>query len=57
MVDIKAVEPVATPVTLADIKANPKLADMVLVNNSRLSVQPVAAAEWKEVCRMAGVEA
>ena len=57
MVDLRAVKPVATPVTLAEIKTNPKLADMVLVNNSRLSVQPVKAAEWKEVCRMAGVKA
>ena len=57
MVDLKAVKPVATPVTLGDIKTNPKLADMVLVNNSRLSVQPVTAAEWSEVCRMAGVDA
>ena len=57
MVDLKAVKPVTTPVTLVDIKANPKLADMVLVNNSRLSVQPVTPAEWQEVCRMAGVEA
>lgn len=56
MVDLKAVKPVTTPVTLVDIKADPKLADMVLVNNSRLSVQPVTPAEWKEVCRMAGVE-
>lgn len=57
MVDVKAVKPVETPVTLAEIKANAKLADMVLVNNSRLSVQPVTAAEWKEVCRMAGTKA
>ena len=57
MVDLKAVQPVATPVTLGDVKANPNLADMVLVNNSRLSVQPVTAAEWTEVCRMAGVDA
>lgn len=56
MVDLKVVKPVPTPVTLADVKANPKLADMVLANNSRLSVQPVSAAEWKEVCRMAGVK-
>lgn len=56
MVDVKPVRPVETPVTLADIKANPKLEDMVLVNNSRLSVQPVTAAEWREVCRMAGVK-
>ena len=55
-VDIRAVKDVPKPVTLNDIKANPKLADMVLVNNSRLSVQPVSAAEWKEVCRMAGLD-
>ena len=55
MVDLKTVAPVGTPVSLADIKANPKLGNMVLVKNSRLSVQPVTAAEWREVCRMAGV--
>ena len=54
-VDVAAVTPVPKPVGLDVIKANPKLADMVLVNNSRLSVQPVTAAEWKEVCRMGGV--
>jgi predicted RNA-binding protein with PUA-like domain len=54
-VDVAAVAPVPKPVTLDAIKANPKLADMVLVNNSRLSVQPVTAAEWKEVCHMGGV--
>ncbi|MGB0571242.1 MAG: EVE domain-containing protein [Alphaproteobacteria bacterium] len=56
MVDVKTVKPVETPVTLTDVKSNPKLADMVLVNNSRLSVQPVKATEWREVCRMAGVK-
>jgi predicted RNA-binding protein with PUA-like domain len=55
-VDIRAVRDVPKPVTLNDIKANPKLADMVLVNNSRLSVQPVSAAEWKEVCSMGGID-
>ena len=55
MVDIKTVKPVETPVSLADCKSNPKLEKMILVNNSRLSVQPVTTAEWKEVCRMAGV--
>jgi len=55
-VDIAAVEPVPNPVTLDDIKAEPKLADMVLVNNSRLSVQPVTAAEWKTVRKMAGLK-
>ncbi|WP_428390087.1 EVE domain-containing protein [Mucisphaera sp.] len=54
MVDVKAIAPLPTPVTLADIKAEPKLKDMVLVNNSRLSVQPVTAAEWKHICKMAG---
>ena len=56
MVDIKTLKPVETPVTLAEIKANPKLEKMVLVNNSRLSVQPVTAAEWREVCRMTGTK-
>jgi predicted RNA-binding protein with PUA-like domain len=55
-VDIRAVRDVPKPVTLIAIKANPKLAGMVLVNNSRLSVQPVSAAEWEEVCRMGGVD-
>ncbi|MEL7255828.1 MAG: EVE domain-containing protein [Pseudomonadota bacterium] len=54
-VDIKAVGPVAQPVTLEQIKADPRLEKMVLVNNSRLSVQPVTAEEWKIVCEMAGV--
>ncbi|MBA2126343.1 EVE domain-containing protein [Hyphomicrobium methylovorum] len=55
-VDVQAVTPVPEPVSLDDIKGNAKLADMVLVNNSRLSVQPVTAAEWKEVCRMGGLD-
>jgi predicted RNA-binding protein with PUA-like domain len=41
-----------SPVTLADAKANPKLANMALVKTARLSVQPVTPEEWKEVCRM-----
>ncbi len=44
------------PVSLDDAKANPELSDMVLVNNSRLSVQPVGADEWKVVCKMGGVD-
>lgn len=55
-VDIKAVKPVATPVTLADCKADPRLENMVLVNNTRLSVQPVTEDEWKVVCELAGVD-
>ena len=44
-------------VTLADAKAEPRLKAMVLVNNTRLSVQPVTADEWKIVCKMGGVKA
>ena len=50
LVDVKAVKDFPKPVTLADCKANPKLAEMSLVNSFRLSVQPVMAAEWKESC-------
>ena len=56
VVDVIAVEPLENPVTLADIKAEPKLSDMVLVKNSRLSVQPVTAAQWKQVAKMGGVK-
>ncbi|MBI2714196.1 MAG: EVE domain-containing protein [Rhizobiales bacterium] len=55
VVDVKAVTPAASPVTLQAIKAEPKLKDMVLVRNSRLSVQPVTDAEWKIVCKMGGL--
>ena len=54
-VDIKAVTAVPNPVTLEQIKADPRLADMVLVKNSRLSVQPVSADEWATICEMGGV--
>jgi predicted RNA-binding protein with PUA-like domain len=57
VVDVKAVEPVPKPVTLAAIKAEPKLKHMALVKYSRLSVQPVTAEEWKHVCKMGGVKA
>lgn len=54
-VDIKAVRPVETPVTLEMCKSEPRLSDMVLVNNTRLSVQPVLENEWAVVCEMAGI--
>ena len=57
MVDVKPVVPVARPVTLAEIKAEPALADLALVRQSRLSVVPVAAAEWRLLCKMAGIAA
>jgi predicted RNA-binding protein with PUA-like domain len=53
MVDVKVVRPLARPVTLDEIKREPALADMVLVKNSRLSVQPVTEDEWAAVLRMA----
>ena len=56
-VDIKAVESVKTPVTLEMIKQDARLANMVLVKNSRLSVQPVTEQEWQIVCEMAGLSA
>ncbi len=55
-VDLKAVEPLKTPVTLAAIKADKRFADMVLVNNSRLSVQPVTAAEWTAIRKLGGLK-
>jgi predicted RNA-binding protein with PUA-like domain len=55
MVDIKAVKALPKPVTLEQIKAEPKLKDMILVNNSRLSVQPVTDDEWATICRMGGL--
>lgn len=56
MVDVKAVKPMLKPVTLADVKAEPKLAKMSLVTSMRLSVQPVTDAEWKMVCKMGGLK-
>jgi predicted RNA-binding protein with PUA-like domain len=55
-VDVKAVAPLQQPVTLAQIKAEPKLKDMVLVRQARLSVQPVTDAEWAFVCRAGKVK-
>ncbi len=52
MVDIKAIRPMVKPVTLADIKAEPKLSELALVRQSRLSVLPVSPAEWKVICAM-----
>jgi len=54
--DVKAVKPVPKPVTLAAIKAEPRLKDMALAKYARLSVQPVTAQAWKIVCAMAGLK-
>ena len=56
-VDVAAAGAFPKPVSLTEIKAEPRLAEMVLVKNSRLSVQPVTAAEWELVCRMGGYAA
>lgn len=56
-VDIKAVAPLPKPVTLEMCKANERLRDMVLVNNTRLSVQPVSDAEWQIICDLGGYKA
>ncbi|MGI9388911.1 MAG: EVE domain-containing protein [Boseongicola sp.] len=54
-VDIKAIASVPKPVTLEQVKGTEKLSEMVLVKNTRLSVQPVTSAEWKTICKMGGV--
>jgi predicted RNA-binding protein with PUA-like domain len=56
LVDVKAVKDVPNPVTLAQVKADPKLKDMVLVREARLSVQPVSEAEWKYILKLGGVK-
>lgn len=53
-VDVRAVADMPMPVTLETIKADPRLADMVLVKSSRLSVQPVTSEEWKMICALGG---
>jgi predicted RNA-binding protein with PUA-like domain len=55
-VDVEAVADLPKPVTLQDVKKNPNLAKMNLVTSMRLSVQPVTADEWAEICRMANFD-
>ena len=55
-VDVRAIADMPKPVTLAAVKLNRKLAQMVLVKSARLSVQPVTPQEWMEVCRMGGLD-
>ena len=56
MVDLKAVEKLPRPVTLAEVKADPKMADLLLVRHSRLSVMPVSAAHWKQIAAKGGLK-
>jgi len=53
-VDMKTVGPMPTPVTLAAIKAEPRLADVALIRMSRLSVMPITPEHWKLICKMGG---
>jgi predicted RNA-binding protein with PUA-like domain len=55
-VDMKAVRPLPKPVTLAAIKADPRLEELALVRLSRLSVAPVSAAHWAMLCEMGGLD-
>ncbi len=55
-VDVKAVGPFPRPVTLAEIKDEPRLSELALVRQSRLSVVPVAEAEWRLICEMGGYQ-
>jgi predicted RNA-binding protein with PUA-like domain len=55
-VDVRALRPLARPVTLAEMRADPALAGMVLLRRPRLSVQPVTEAEWRRICALGGVE-
>lgn len=55
-VDIRAVEPLPRPVTLQTCKDTAALSDMVLVRNSRLSVQPVTPAEWDVIRKLGGLQ-
>jgi predicted RNA-binding protein with PUA-like domain len=55
LVDVKAIEDLPKPVTLAACKADPKLRDMVLVKYSRLSVQPVEPEAWAHICKLGGI--
>jgi len=53
---MKAVRPLPKPVTLAAIKADPRLEELALVRLSRLSVAPVSAAHWAMLCEMGGLD-
>lgn len=55
MVDLKAVKPLSTPVTLSEIKADKRFNDLPLVRMSRLSVQPVPEDAWRQICQLGGL--
>jgi len=53
-VELAPVRPLPKPVTLAQMKADPELADMVVVRQGRLSVSPVKPGEWARIMKLAG---
>ncbi len=55
LVDVKALKPLKTPVTLATLKADKRFADLALVKKSRISVTPVGDAHWKAITKLGGV--
>src|SRR3546814_3447296 len=57
MVDVKTVKPFKKPVTLAEIKAEPRLGDMALIRPSRLSVMPVTDEQWQIICAIGETKA
>ncbi len=57
MVTVKAIRPFTKPVTLADVKAEPRLAELSLIKQSRLSVMPIPKPEWDLICAMGETEA
>ena len=57
MVDVKAVRPMEKSVTLADIKAEPRLSELALIRQSRLSVVPVDKESWDLICQMGNTQA
>jgi len=57
MVDFKALMPVARPVTLSEIREEPRLGELALIRQSRLSVMPVSDEQWRILCAMAGINA
>ncbi len=56
MVDVKPARPLKNAVTLQAIKAEPALADIALIKQSRLSVMPITTAQWKLICKMGGIK-
>ncbi|MGB0747208.1 MAG: EVE domain-containing protein [Magnetospiraceae bacterium] len=57
MVDFKAIKPLETPVTLADVKADERLHELALIKQTRLSVMPIDAESWRIICEKGGVDA